>query len=124
MTTVPATPLPSVEKPARAPSNRPVLIVIAVLLALLLAVATIQLGIALQQSSQRAERAVAAQALVQSQQSLITSLMTDYEQAAYKDPNVDTIYQQQLIASEHILQALHIMAIQNSQVIELLAVTP
>jgi len=50
--------------------------------------------------------------------------LNDYQKAAYDDPDVETIYQQQLIASEHVLMALHLMAIQNSQVIELLAATP
>ncbi len=124
MTTASLSALAPTDKPARAAANRPVLIVIAVLLALLVAVAVIQLVFMFQQNSQRAERAAAAQTLVQSQQSLITNLMSDYEQAAYRDPSVETIYHQQLIASEHILGALHIMAIQNSQIVELLAGTP
>ena len=108
----------------QASGNRAVLIVIAALLALLLAVNAFQLVFTLQQSSERAQRAIAAEELVHSQQSVITGLMDEYEQAAYDNPNVETIYQQQLIASEHVLQALGIMAIQNGQIIELLAVAP
>ena len=110
--------------PSRAASNRPILIVIAVLIALLLAVNGTQLVLTLQQNAERAVRAQAADQLVQDQQSIISGLMSDYQRAAYNDPNVETIYQQQLIASESILQALHIMAIQNSQIIGLLAVSP
>ena len=110
--------------PSRAAVNRPVLIIIAVLIALLLAVNGSQLVLTLQQNAERAERAQAADQLVQDQQSIISGLMSDYQRAAYNDPNVETIYQQQLIASESILQALHIIAIQNSQIIGLLAVSP
>jgi predicted RND superfamily exporter protein len=111
-------------QPSRIARNRPLLIAIAVLLALLVAVSATQLVMNLQANSARDKRAEAAEQLVQSQQSLITSLLTDYQDAAYDDPNVETIYQQQLIASEHILIALHVIAIQNSEVIELLAATP
>jgi long-subunit fatty acid transport protein len=125
MTTTAPSPEPAPRiAPSRAAFNRPVLIIIAVLIALLLAVNGTQLVLTLQQNAGRAERAQAADQLVQDQQSIISGLISDYERAAYNDPNVETIYQQQLIASESILQALHIMAIQNSQIIGLLAVLP
>lgn len=111
-------------KASQVANSRPVLLVIAVLLLLLLAVNVFQLARTLQHYSQRAERAQQAERIVQTQQTIIANLMDEYQQAAYENPNVETIYQQQLIASEHILQALHIVAIQNSQVIELLAVSP
>lgn len=124
MTATSSTLSPGPDNTSRIAGNRPVLIVIAVLLLLLLAVSLTQLVITLPANAARTERAEAAEQLVQSQQTIITNLMTEYKQAAYNDPDVETIYQQQLIASEHILQALDIIAMQNSEVIQLLASTP
>ena len=65
-----------------------------------------------------------ARKLVQAQQEIVFDLMSAYESDAYANPSVERIAEQQLIASEYSLQALQILAIQNSQVVELLASMP
>jgi hypothetical protein len=51
-------------------------------------------------------------------------MMSDYQGDVYDNPSIDRIAEQQLIAEEYQLAALQIFAIQNGQLIELLAATP
>jgi hypothetical protein len=50
--------------------------------------------------------------------------MTSYQKAAYESNSVSTIMQQELVATEHALIGIQVLAIQNSQIIELLAAAP
>lgn len=106
------------------------LLTITVLLALLLMVEVYQVVATYQQNKLAEERASAyqarveeAQELVSRQQIIIMGLLSDYEETAYGS-NVDRIAEQQLIATEYTLTALQIIALQNSQIIELLANAP
>jgi predicted metalloprotease len=107
-----------------------ILVIIVVLLALLLTVEIYQVVTSYQQTKLAEERAsayqtrvTAAQLLVSNQQDIISGLMTDYQKDAYGS-SVDRIAEQQLIATEYNLTALQIIALQNSQIIELLANAP
>lgn|GEM_PF-4670337 len=109
----------------------PLLAVIAVLLLLSVGLSGFQVYSTYQQNQIAAERAAtyskraqAAEDLATSQQSAISSLLDDYQKTAYNNPQITTIYQQQLVASECSLRALQVIAIQNSQIIQLLATTP
>lgn len=70
------------------------------------------------------QRVRAAETLARTQQSTITSLVESYEKAAYSNTEIDRISEQQLLAEEAILGALQIIAIQNSQILQVLSVTP
>lgn len=109
----------------------PLLVVIAVLLLLSVGLTGFQVFSTSQQNQIAAERAAtytkraqAAEDLATSQQSAISSLLDDYQKEAYNNPQVTTIYQQQLVSSEFALRALQVIAIQNSQIVQLLATTP
>jgi CHASE1-domain containing sensor protein len=112
-------------------SVRTLVVVLTVLVALLLVLTAVQFAITFQQNSLAAarasthdERAEAARSLVEQQSRLISSLMSDYEKSAYDNPGIDRIAEQQLLAAESTLAALQVIAIQNSQMIELLATAP
>lgn len=75
-------------------------------------------------AASHAERVKAAEDLVSRQQSAITSLMDTYEKTAYRSAEIDRISEQQLVAAESTLVALQIIALQNSQIIQLLATAP
>lgn len=62
--------------------------------------------------------------LATKQDDLISELISSYQQDAYDNPNLDRITEQQLIAAEYHLTALQLLALQNSEIIRLLAVTP
>lgn len=70
------------------------------------------------------ERVDDAEYLLNKQQSVISGLMSDYEEAVYDNPSVTSITQQQFRATEYTLIALQILATQNSQIIQLLATMP
>ena len=108
-----------------------ILWVIVVLLTLVLFTQVFQIVSTFQQnkiSIERAEsyqtRADTAQKLVEDQRNLIIDLVMDYEDAAYNNPMIDRIAEQQLIAAEFQLLGLQTLAFQNSQIIELLASAP
>jgi hypothetical protein len=110
---------------------RSILWIIVGLLVALLVVEVFQIVTTFQQNAIARERAATyeervkeAQDLVDRQRDLILDLVSDYETAAYDNPNVDRITEQQLLAAEYQLQGLQIIAIQNSQIIELLSATP
>ena len=69
------------------------------------------------------ERVEEAQELLADQRELVADLLTSYQEDAYGE-NVDRIAEQQLLAAEYQLLALQVIALQNSQVIELLAAAP
>ncbi|MCX6101627.1 MAG: hypothetical protein NTV92_09505 [Candidatus Bipolaricaulota bacterium] len=50
--------------------------------------------------------------------------MDTYEKTAYRSAEIDRISEQQLVAAESTLAALQIIALQNSQIIQLLATAP
>lgn len=52
---------------------------------------------------------------------VIAGLLDTYKKAAYDNPEVDTIYHQQLIAAEYNMQALHLLMRQNQLLLQLLA---
>ncbi|MBN2287646.1 MAG: hypothetical protein JXI43_14460 [Tissierellales bacterium] len=108
-----------------------VLWVIAGLLAALLLVAAFSIWTTYQQNAIAKERAESyqarvdeAQAVVEQQRDMITDLTSDYQSAAYDNPAIDRIAEQQLLAAEYQLLALQTLAIQNTQVIELLSAAP
>lgn len=118
------------ERPQHNKSYVGILLTIAILLAILLVVEIYQVVTSYQQTKLAEERASAyqtrveeSQQLVAKQQGIILGLITSYEKDAYGE-NVDRIAEQQLIATEYSLTALQIIAIQNSQIIELLANAP
>lgn len=108
-----------------------ILWIIVVLLVLVLVTQVFQIASTFQQNkiaSDRAEsyqtRVDAAQKLVNDQRDLILDLVQDYEDAAYNDPMIERITEQQLLAAEFQLLGLQTLALQNSQIIELLASSP
>lgn len=62
--------------------------------------------------------------LATDQDELISGLLYSYQQDAYDNPSLDRITEQQLIAAEYQLTAMQLLALQNSEIIQLLAVTP
>jgi len=107
------------------------LILLNTLLFLLLVLSAVQFiftyqqnQIAAQRAASYADRVAAAEKLVTSQQTVILGLLDNYHKDAYENSSIDRITEQQLIASEYNLAALQIVAIQNSQIIELLANAP
>ncbi len=55
------------------------------------------------------------------QQSIVEELLSEYQAAAYDNPGVDRIAEQQLIATEHQLMALQVLMQQNILILELLS---
>ena len=128
-------PTPRLEKPATpsrpAPNYTGWFVLMNLLLILSLAINAVQFAFTYQQNQIAAARAAsyqgrvqAAQELVTAQREIILGLVNNYEKSAYDNPDVERITEQQLIASEYTLSALQIIAIQNSQIIELLANAP
>ena len=112
-------------------SYKTILWIIVVLLALVLVSQVFQIVDTFQQNkiaSERAEsyqtRVDAAQKLVKDQRDLILDLVQDYEDVAYNNPSIDRIAEQQLLAAEFQLLGLQTLALQNGQIIELLASAP
>jgi hypothetical protein len=58
--------------------------------------------------------------LITSQRWIIEDLVLDYEESAYNNPGIDRIAEQQLIVSEYTLTALQVIALQNTQIMDLL----
>jgi hypothetical protein len=83
-----------------------------------------QQQLAERRAASHAERVAAAEALVLQQRDAIASLTTSYQKAAYNNPALDRIAEQQLVATEWLLVALQVIATQNSQLIQLLAAAP
>lgn len=61
--------------------------------------------------------------VINAQQSRLLTIVESYESVAYGD-NVDRIAEQQLIATEYTMELLQAIAIQNTQIISLLATLP
>jgi hypothetical protein len=83
-----------------------------------------QRALAEQRVAEYAERVTAAHAVVDSQRDVIFGMLDSYETDVYNNPRADRIAEQQLIAEEYQLTALQVIVVQNSQLIELLAITP
>lgn len=58
------------------------------------------------------------------QDDLIADLLESYQADAYDNPSLERITEQQLIAAEYQLTALQLIALQNGEIIQLLAITP
>jgi len=108
-----------------------VLWIIVLLLAGVLAANVFSIVTTYQQNAIARERAETYQArveeaqdLVNRQRDLILELVSDYEASAYDNPRIERISEQQLLAAEFQLLALQTLAIQNSQIIELLSASP
>ena len=109
--------------------NKGVAATVVALLVLILATQVFTILSTLQQNRVASKRAATYQARVETaqkvvdrQQDVIFDLVTDYHASAYDSPDViDRITEQQLLAAEYQLTALQIIAIQNSQILELLA---
>ena len=97
---------------------------ITLLLVLILLTQLFQTFTTWQRSAAHARKVEQARELVDKQQTLILGLMDSYRKDAYGNTSVDRIAEQQLIAMEYSLSALQVMAIQNSQIIQLLADAP
>ncbi len=122
--------IPDVIITSKDQKNRPLLIAIIVLLALLLisnliqAISTYQQNkITAQRATIYAQRVQEAEDLAKNQQELLESLLSDYNSDAYS-AGVDRIAEQQLIASEYTMQVLQIIGIQNSQILMTLSSLP
>lgn len=105
--------------------------VIVVLLALILIAQLFSIFNTYQRDQIQRERAATyearveeAQQVLEVQRDVISDLLSDYESLAYDNPSIDRIAEQQLIAAEFQITALQAIAIQNTQVIELLAAAP
>lgn len=105
--------------------------IIAILLVILIALSAYSListnqqrALAEQRAAEYAERVLAAQAIVELQNDIVFSLLDDYQAAAYEDDRIERITEQQLIAAEYQIVGLQALAIQNGQIIELLASSP
>jgi flagellar basal body-associated protein FliL len=115
-------------------SNKPIvvlLVMITLLLAAVLATGVYSImstneqnELAEQRATEYQTRVKAAKEVLDSQRDIIFDIMTDYQGDVYDNPSIDRIAEQQLVAEEYQLIALQILAIQNGQVIELLAATP
>jgi len=112
-------------------SNKIAIGTIVVLLVLILVAQLFTIYSTYQQNQVAGQRATTYQARVETAQNLVArqqdtifNLIIDYRASAYDNPSIDRIAEQQLLASEYQLTALQILAIQNSQIIELLATAP
>jgi hypothetical protein len=99
-------------------------LIIAVLLGIQFAITYHQNQINSQRAAEYQKRVEQASTLVNTQQDVIIGLFKDYQAAAYENVSVDRITEQQLLAAEYTIQALQIIALQNSQIIELLSAIP
>jgi hypothetical protein len=97
---------------------------IIILLVLLLLTQVFQVVTSWQRSVVHARKVEQVRALVDKQQTFVLGLVDSYHKDAYENTQVDRIAEQQLLATEYTLNALQVMAIQNSQIIELLADAP
>ena len=93
---------------------------IIVLLVLLLAIQGYQLYSDIRVAQQRKVLAEGVMDLTAAQRTIILDVMDLYHDAAYGE-QVERIAEQQLIATEFQLQMLQVLAIQNSQIVDLLA---
>ncbi len=96
-------------------------VVIALLLVLLVGAEGYRLYVDFQDRAAREEYVEAVDSLMNLQRTMIMDVMDDYREAAYSDPNVERIAEQQLLAEEFQLMTLQVLAIQNGQIMELLA---
>lgn len=62
--------------------------------------------------------------LTEQQREFISGVLDEYKDAAYDNDDIDRIAEQQLIASEYQLLLLQTIAIQNTQILELLGAAP
>ncbi len=93
--------------------------VVAVVLLLLILVVSAYNTVSTELS--RRARTEAVKELVEEQRRIANSIVNEYEGLAYDNPDVDRITEQQLLATEHQLVALQLIALQNAMIIELLA---
>jgi len=93
--------------------------VVAVVLLLLILVVSAYNTVSTELS--RRARTEAVKELVEEQRRIANSIVSEYEGLAYDNPDVDRITEQQLLATEHQLVALQLIALQNAMIIELLA---
>ena len=105
--------------------------IIAGLLALILIAQVFSIANTYQRDQIQRERAATyqqrveeAQVVLDLQRNIIEDLLSEYESVAYDNPNVDRIVEQQLLAAEFQLTALQAIAIQNTQIIEMLSAAP
>jgi len=98
--------------------------IIAILLLLLLGLEIYRTVDAIMSSQARHTRVEKIKTVIANQQQLIDDILTDYQAAAYDNPSVERIAEQQLLAAEHTLLTLQMMALQNNQIIQLLANNP
>lgn len=94
---------------------------IALLLLLLVLGSGYQIYADYQRESAYQQRVAEVRALTDTQRTLIDGLVTSYRTDAYGNALIDRIAEQQLLANEYSLQALQIMAHQNTQIIDLLS---
>lgn len=96
-----------------------------VIIVVLLFINALGLGYQIYKSETKAvesqERIDEITAMVDIQSKSIISLLDEYQDVAY-GPKVDRISEQQLLATEYTIQALQLIALQNSQIIELLSI--
>ena len=74
-----------------------------------------------QKESERIETIEEAKRLARANDLVINSLISDYEDNVYINPNVETIMQQSFLAQEYTLITLQMIAVENSIIIDLLA---
>jgi hypothetical protein len=120
-------PLPSVVTPSQ-PNYTILLSIIAALLGLILAAQLYTIYKSYQTQQLEAERAVRMSEMASSitllnslQNDLAADLFSDYQEAAYDNPDLERIAEQQLIAEEFQLLSAQMLSYQNQAIIELLA---
>jgi hypothetical protein len=98
--------------------SRPWSVVAVVLLTLIL---TLNVYNVIRDVTVRKARAEALAPILSEQMRIADNLITSYQSEAYGNSQVDRIAEQQLLATEHQLAALQLIARQNVQIIGLLA---
>ncbi|MEN6554463.1 MAG: hypothetical protein ABFC34_16455 [Methanobacterium sp.] len=105
-------------------SNKFLLVIICILLSVLVLINSYQVFATRIQEDSYEKQVKEAQQLVESQNLLLGSMISDYDENVYDNQSVDNIYKQQFVASEYIFLTLQMIAKQNIQIINLLISLP
>ncbi len=104
------------------PKGYAAIVVLLVLILGILAFNTVESELDRQAAAQaRVDRTEAVASAIQQQNELVRNLLDNYQAAAYENSGIDRITEQQLIAEEYQLTALQVLALQNMQILQMLA---
>lgn len=96
-------------------------IIVSLLLLALIAAEGYHVYTDMQARAENDKVSVTVEQLLEKQRDVVMNVFDDYQKAAYENKDVDRITEQQLLAAEFQLQMLQVLAIQNAQIMELLA---